>query len=425
MNLVLPIIDPSLYIHRFAAQLKLGDKTHAVATAALRLVATMKRDWLETGRRPSGICGAALLIAAQAHDVEHVSRAEILNVVNVSDYTLCSRLKEFALTPSGQLSLEHFNSMNWTSASNVACDPPAFRRNQAQKVLLSEQLLERLSETDPNEKRISTNYLISDTQLSQKLVEKKGGLCSNDKTLALEDSSSHDCSSGNQDYDVVEHAVAQSAQAMISGLRESAQKHVQKRQATEALYASIAADLKHSIEQDFRKNSTGPSPEMIDLSEIRCHRTTNAIGFQEQPRQLSPTTFQWTETLTGSGALVESNVPVAEVEEPEEEVVDDEEIEGLLLNETEVEQKTILWTKMNAQYLREEKEKAEYEAIHGKPITKKRKKKQTVAVSPSESAMVKSPALLDQAYTTVKNNKRMSRNINYEVLENLFGPEND
>ena len=38
-----------------------------VGRTALRLVGRMKRDWMQVGRRPSGICGAALLIAARMH----------------------------------------------------------------------------------------------------------------------------------------------------------------------------------------------------------------------------------------------------------------------------------------------------------------------------------------------------------------------
>jgi transcription factor IIIB subunit 2 len=62
-------VDPSLYIHRFADRLDFGRSMHSVANTALRLVASMKRDWIQTGRRPSGICGAALYIAAHIHGV--------------------------------------------------------------------------------------------------------------------------------------------------------------------------------------------------------------------------------------------------------------------------------------------------------------------------------------------------------------------
>jgi transcription factor IIIB subunit 2 len=33
----------------------------------MKLVQSMKRDWMQTGRRPAGICGAALFIASHIH----------------------------------------------------------------------------------------------------------------------------------------------------------------------------------------------------------------------------------------------------------------------------------------------------------------------------------------------------------------------
>ena len=50
--------DPCLYIPRFAHLLEFGEKNHEVSMTALRLLQRMKRDWLHTGRRPSGLCGA-------------------------------------------------------------------------------------------------------------------------------------------------------------------------------------------------------------------------------------------------------------------------------------------------------------------------------------------------------------------------------
>ncbi len=46
LSLKLPIIDPSLYIHRFASKLEFGDKAHEVSMTALRLVARMKVLWV-------------------------------------------------------------------------------------------------------------------------------------------------------------------------------------------------------------------------------------------------------------------------------------------------------------------------------------------------------------------------------------------
>lgn len=69
---------------------------HEVAKTALRLVARMKRDWIVAGRRPSGICGAGLLIAARMHGF-HRTQKEIINVVRICDNTLRQR---FASLPS-------------------------------------------------------------------------------------------------------------------------------------------------------------------------------------------------------------------------------------------------------------------------------------------------------------------------------------
>mmetsp|Transcript_6069 Transcript_6069/g.5411 ORF Transcript_6069/g.5411 Transcript_6069/m.5411 type:complete len:144 (-) Transcript_6069:1088-1519(-) len=67
LHLELPLIDPSLFIHRFCAKLEFGEKTHLVSITALRLLQRMKRDWMTYGRRPNSLCGAAILIAARYH----------------------------------------------------------------------------------------------------------------------------------------------------------------------------------------------------------------------------------------------------------------------------------------------------------------------------------------------------------------------
>ncbi|RKP08064.1 cyclin-like protein [Thamnocephalis sphaerospora] len=121
LNLRLPLVDPSIYIHRFAAMLDFGDMTPTVATDALRLVQRMGRDWIQTGRRPAGICGACLLIAARMHSFRR-TRSEVMRVVKIGDATLKRRLHEFMATPSGKLSMADFQTISLEDA----CDPPAF-----------------------------------------------------------------------------------------------------------------------------------------------------------------------------------------------------------------------------------------------------------------------------------------------------------
>ncbi|RYE97862.1 MAG: transcription initiation factor IIB family protein, partial [Methanobacteriota archaeon] len=99
-----------LYIHRFAAQLDLGARTQEVSNTALRLVARMRRDWIQTGRRPAGICGACLLIAARIHGFQR-TRLEVQQVVRVTELTIRNRLAEFENTPSSLLTPEEFGEL--------------------------------------------------------------------------------------------------------------------------------------------------------------------------------------------------------------------------------------------------------------------------------------------------------------------------
>lgn len=125
LNIRPPVIDPSLYIHRFAAQLEFEEEENRVANTALKLVQRMKRDWIQTGRRPSGICGAALLIAARIHNFRR-TQEDIIRVVKICDVTLRNRLYEFESTPSSKLTLEQFASMKIEETEE--CDPPALIR---------------------------------------------------------------------------------------------------------------------------------------------------------------------------------------------------------------------------------------------------------------------------------------------------------
>ncbi|XP_049952518.1 transcription factor IIIB 90 kDa subunit [Schistocerca serialis cubense] len=118
----IPSMDPCLYILRFANRLEFGDKTHEVSMTALRLVQRMKRDSIHTGRRPSGLCGAALLIAARLHEFSRTV-SDIIKIVKVHESTLKKRLIEFGETPSSALTLEEFMTIDLEEEQ----DPPSFK----------------------------------------------------------------------------------------------------------------------------------------------------------------------------------------------------------------------------------------------------------------------------------------------------------
>lgn len=129
----LPIIDPSLYIHRYCKALDLGAKTKGVTFTAIKLIQRMKRDWMCQGRRPSSLCGAAILIATKIHDVK-CSTAEICKTVFVCDETIRRRLEEFKRTSVAKLTKEEFERMDDNHEEGEEMDPPAFQKARLKSI---------------------------------------------------------------------------------------------------------------------------------------------------------------------------------------------------------------------------------------------------------------------------------------------------
>ncbi|KAJ9179861.1 hypothetical protein P3X46_008177 [Hevea brasiliensis] len=102
------LLDPSIFIHKYTASLA-GGKNKDISDAALTIIASMNRDWMQTGRRPSGLWGAALYISALSHGL-NCSKSDILKLVHVCEATLSKRLVEFESTESGSLTIEELNA---------------------------------------------------------------------------------------------------------------------------------------------------------------------------------------------------------------------------------------------------------------------------------------------------------------------------
>jgi transcription factor IIIB subunit 2 len=123
----IPLIDPSLYIPRYCKALDLASKTKDVIHTAIKLIQRMQRDWMCQGRRPSSLCGAAILIATKIHDVR-CSTADICKTVFVCDETIRRRLEEFKKTSVAKLTKEEFERMEEDNYEGPEMDPPAFQK---------------------------------------------------------------------------------------------------------------------------------------------------------------------------------------------------------------------------------------------------------------------------------------------------------
>ena len=127
LGLEIKIIDPSIYIPRFCKKFNLGKKAYEVEKTAKKILQFMDRDWISYGRRPAGLIGACILIAAKLHKL-NIDINLISNVVHVSSQTILNRIEEFSLTRVASMTKEEFEIFQ-ESHFYPGSDPPSFLKS--------------------------------------------------------------------------------------------------------------------------------------------------------------------------------------------------------------------------------------------------------------------------------------------------------
>ncbi|KAM4690827.1 transcription factor IIIB 90 kDa subunit isoform 2-T2 [Rhinophrynus dorsalis] len=360
-----PAIDPCLYIPRFAHMLEFGDKNHEVSMTALRLVQRMKRDWMHTGRRPSGLCGAALLVASRMHDFRRTIK-EIIRVVKVCESTLRKRLTEFEDTPTSQLTIDEFMKVDLEQE----CDPPSFTAGQ-RKIRLQQLEQELAKKLDDMEGEITSYQDEIENELEISRPKPKGIYASYSR-----DDSEDNTSSIFEDEDDEE--------------LEAAANHLNK-----DLYSSIPDPsnsncYEHTIKPLPIESLLGPLP------------TAASLGITDSIK----------ECITAKEQEKRDN---AEDGELDLNGIDDNEIDRYILNEKEAEIKKELWMRENADYLQEQKEKEERIAKEKElGIYKEQKPKK-----PSKRRAPIQASTAGEAIEKMLEQKKISSKINYDVLRDL------
>ncbi|XP_054571655.1 transcription factor IIIB 90 kDa subunit isoform X2 [Eptesicus fuscus] len=368
-----PAIDPCLYIPRFAHLLEFGEKNHEVSMTALRLLQRMKRDWMHTGRRPSGLCGAALLVAARMHDFRRTVK-EVISVVKVCESTLRKRLTEFEDTPTSQLTVDEFMKIDLEEE----CDPPSYTAGQ--RKLRAKQLEQVLSrKLEEVEGEISSYQDEIETELENSRPKAKGALASLARDGPGEDTTAS--LFGEEDAEDEE--------------LEAAASHLNKDFYRELLGGGVPG----SAEAAGSPGGSGKPPALESL--LGPLPTAASLGISDSIRECISSQSQES-NASGDGELDLSGI-------------DDLEIDRYILNEAEARVKAELWMRENAEYLREQREKEARIAkekelgIYKEQKPKKPcKRKEPIQASTAGEAIEK---MLEQ--------KRISSKINYSVLRDL------
>ncbi|XP_030971582.1 transcription factor IIIB 60 kDa subunit-like isoform X3 [Quercus lobata] len=365
-------VDPSLYISRFTEKL-LKQRNMKVSQTALYLIARMKRDWMQTGRKPSGLCGAALYISALSHGYSF-SKTDIIEELTKNAVELKESVPSVGVSQkSGEVLCEHKNSgaphfahglcrtcydafVKLSGGLHGGSEPPAFQRAEKERIAME-----------------STNNADESTVPQQE----------------------------SENIEQVEK---------VKSFTENSQKAIENEQLNQRDFTESSQKENENEQLNQRENgsnsaATGDQIEVDGVSD----------KFQKS-KEASSITDDESDGLSD---------------------IDDVEVDGYLNNDEETRYKTIIWEEMNKEYLEEQAAAAaakmeasqvdlencsdelraahEFAAAAAAAVAKSRKERKRTQDSNANPAQTAAEAAHQMLIK-----KRLSSKINYDVLETLF-----
>ena len=391
-------INPEDLIFRFASRLEFLHETEQVALTAVRLVKRMSLDMMAEGRRPSGICGACLLMAARIHNFRRSIR-EVVYVVKVTMETIRLRMDEFRSTEASGMSVEDFLSDNWTAVSHAK--PPSFYGSEYARALRSRKRKRSLiSPGATNEDHDET----AESETCQDADPKNVQLIQELASLPFVEY--HRDSKGRIiiPQEAHEDSIDGTSPAVVCNLVEEFgdQRELEKTKRTRAEKSLPIDQTWRGDEQEIEQEIT----EMINDPATIQHAKAFETAMQR--------------------AKVHNEIAVRDLKdvsmEPtvaEKEFDDDPEVQNCLLSEEEVRLKEILWTNENEQFLRKEQAKIFHDKITSK-LSKPRnpRKRRRTGEPPGQPAATAGDSAMNVAHRL-----HFSSRLDYEIMEAMFSGE--
>lgn len=378
-------INPEDLILRFAYRLEFGEDTMRVANEAVRIVQRMNRDWMTPGRRPAGICGAALVLAARMNNYRRTVR-EMVYIVKVTESTIGKRLEEFKETESSSLTVEEFRTIDLERS----CDPPAFK--------------EQKKRTKKGSKR--------------KLVEVDDGDSSGEETLPADSPSKRQVLSDRRSMPPPSIPIDPSL------LQTSLASEAPSSPATQS--PSTKQLTRRSIRASTLKSNTSPEADLTSL----INPPTTYSSATALSRVLSSTPA---ESQIGPPLRAEPRAPISDDPElSESEFASDPEVTNCILTITEIEIKERIWTHENADWLRGQQQKQlklQMDEANGTTRTiikrtRRRGRMGDMRAYREGDDDENGPAASTPAEAAMKMLKKRgySKKINYDALKKLYEP---
>ncbi|ATY65717.1 Transcription factor [Cordyceps militaris] len=422
LNEVVPIgndglipVYPEDLIWRFATKMEFRQETAKVAEDAVRLVKRMSRDWMVMGRRPSGICGACLLMAARMHNFRRTVR-EVVYIVKVTNHTIQNRLSEFNSTESSQMSVEDFLKQDFLESSH---DPPSFYRKSDEY---------RAQQEDKARKRKRNDQSNEDEEESAPappgpVVRTRRG------TDAGADLSGAPQLTFRRDADgfIIPPHPSQIPKDMPAiPVREEPAEGDEDLQ-------KLASEFGDALDEEMEQDETGASGKG---KKKKGQLPINDEWEQDEQDLEGQIEEIFNDPLTYEHALAYSNAeqrarihsswalqqrPLKEVsmsvDIDEDEFANDPEVRNCLLSAEEAQIKEMIWVNQNKEWLRQHQEKLFRRKVEAERPKQTRRRRKRARIGEGQTSPASSAA---EAAVSVAKDRAWSKRINYDAIRNIF-----
>lgn len=301
----------------------------------------MGRDWMQIGRRPSGICGACLLLAARMNNFRR-SIEEVVQVVKIADVTLRKRLAEFKETASGSLTVNDFRSI-WLEETH---DPPAYlqgiqredkQRTERERKLRAESASSEMTEGEGNAFRELADR--ETTQEAEGAEEGASSPAAKSTVAGKEKDGQEDVVAPSEAGEEVEGEMAPPPKPSKKALGKRKRANQDNAPPSSDAAAGDAADEYLEGRDEIDELMSGELRSVLDSTEGAAVRGQ----LDERDEEEKKKRFKLSQTPSGGNFDQSDRL----------DDLDEDELDAFILTPEEVEMKSRLWMANNKDYLKE------------------------------------------------------------------------
>ena len=439
------MMDIENLILKYCRRLEFGDATNQVAEDAIKIVRRMKRDWIATGRHPSGLCGACIILAARMNNFKRTVR-EVVYVSKIADITIAKRIDEFRRTKSAALTVNQFRK--YGERLKHQHDPPAILDSEMKAKRLEDK--KRKRQAAANERLGSEGPVVVDDEIETNSETGTPGPPTTEEAETRKRARTSGPSANQEDQQeprfdsdgfaipaIPNRAIALDPALGGTPQEEDGEKEAPKKRGRPKKVAPAPIEISEEellIESELQQQIE----EALDDGEVNAQRDKLLKEHEEARSKVSAATQRELDAqriqarrladgITWHNYTGNNELELVTAEQLEEEFKDDPEVENCILSGQAAIEKEKIWLYHNEDWLREQYEKELLKKIAAakganKPKGGRKKRSKmgepllTAAGTPAET-----PADATAAMLARHAGPGFSKFVDYEALGKVYG----